>query len=169
MADFSPDGKRVACAGDKVRVLDIAGLEVQERAVLDHNQALFCFAPDSQSLATLGEERLCIWNLNEPQAPARTTLKAPAWKWTALTFAAEGQIVFAADQLGRMAGWNVASGKRITRPGRTELIDPLLWQMPGMVRELVVSHDGRYLASANSDGSVYILRIDALIAAETGK
>jgi hypothetical protein len=57
--------------------------------------------------------------------------------------------------------------KKIARPTTPD--EPKLWQLPGWVRDMVPSPDGRYLATANCDGSVYILRLDSLFAAEAGE
>jgi WD40 repeat protein len=159
-SDVSPDGKLLACSRDQVQILDISGVEVQELRRIDHNKAMSSFSADSQSLVTLGDGRLCIWDLANLDESPQSLPNVPAWNWTALVRTPNGRYVFAADQLGRIAAWDTVLGKRIAQPGRTSLTDRVLWQMPGMVRQLIVSADGHYLASANSDGSVYILRLD---------
>ena len=49
---------------------------------------------------------------------------------------------------GRIILWDVAAGAR-----RHE------WQLPGWVKGVAFAPDGRHLAAANGNGTVYILRL----------
>jgi hypothetical protein len=35
------------------------------------------------------------------------------------------------------------------------------WRLPGVVNKLALTSDGRYLFTANQNGTVYVLRLDA--------
>jgi WD40 repeat protein len=64
-----------------------------------------------------------------------------------LCFAPDSARVYSADNVGSILAW--------TREGKPAGG----WKMPGRVKALAPSPDGRHLATANADGTVYILRV----------
>jgi WD40 repeat protein/serine/threonine protein kinase len=167
-AAFSPDGKLLAFGSDKIQILDIAGVEVKELVSLDTIGNALTFSPDGHMLACpAGHKGIILWDATQPDFPELTSLKTPPWNIFTITFTHDGQKLLAADIFGRVLCWDIASGRQIANPDRRPGADPILWQMPGAVRQLVVSSDDRYVASANSDGSIYILRLDLALAAAT--
>ena len=164
-AAFSPDGTLVAYTNDKLQVLDISQPVAVERGRVDNSGTFVCFSPDGHLVANVGPNGLSIHDATQSPIQAVTTLKGPAWPWTAAVFSADSQKLIAGDGLGRVLAWDIASGQKIATPSKPRAADPVLWRLPGMVRNLAVSPDGRHLASANSDGSVYILRLDERLAA----
>ena len=163
-AQFSPDGKLLACQADKLYVLDATGAEIKPLAILDSPATTIAFAPDSRSLAAVGGGDLKIWDLTQSPALPRVTLHGPNLSWCAATYTPDGTRLFAADRLGATIGWDLATGKLLRRPQKAGELDPVLARMPGFVFQLLPSPDSRYLATANCDGSIYILRIDGLVA-----
>ncbi len=170
-AKFSRDGRRLVYDSSWFEnknvptrfVLDLTAEPITERAVPDATSALFALSPDGEQLATIGADRLKLWDLSLPnwEAPV-AILNAPNWRWQAIAFVAEERGLLAADDLGRVLAWDMATKKRIGRIAKATGGEMTLWQMPGAVREIIPSPDGRYLATANCDGSVYILRVDQL-------
>ena len=146
-------------------ILDLAANPITERVVPDEGYCVFALSPDGGRLATISEDRLKLWDLSQPVFENPTTLNAPKWNWTCAIYVANGRGLLAADGLGRVVCWDTSTYKKIARPTAPD--EPKLWQLPGWVRDMIPSPDGRYLATANSDGSVYILRIDSLFAAPT--
>jgi WD40 repeat protein len=66
----------------------------------------------------------------------------------AVAFSPAGKTVASADRHGRIVLWDVAAGDKLRE-----------WQLPGQVWDIAFAPDGRHLAAANGNGTVYILRL----------
>ncbi len=170
-ARFSRDGRWLAYDSSwhdnkdvPIRViLDLSADPITERVVPDESPCTFALSPDGGRLATIYQSQVKVWNLTQEVLVKPTILNAPNWDWTSIVYAADGRGLLAADTLGRVVCWETSTYKKIARPTTPD--EPKLWQLPGWVRDMVPSPDGRYLAAANCDGSIYILRFDSLFAA----
>ena len=64
---FSPDGQTLACSGNMVRLWDVSGGRVREKAVLEGHVGgvrAVSFSPDGQTLASLGyEDTILLWDM----------------------------------------------------------------------------------------------------------
>jgi WD40 repeat protein len=67
---------------------------------------------------------------------------------TAVTFGPAGKTVASAGTDGRIILWDVAAGDRLRE-----------WELPGRVYDVAFAADGRHLAAANGNGTVYLLRL----------
>jgi WD40 repeat protein len=158
--EFSQDGKLIAAAGSTGCCLwDVeSGWTL---GTLTSHQGLVrsvTFLPDGRTLATSGEDRtIRLWDL-ETLHEKRLLHGKP---WVAITLAcrADGRLLaFDDNTKGTIGVWDLSA-----EPVRTHEIR--LFQAGAVwVRGLALSPEGRYLATANPDGTVCILRL-----AERGK
>jgi WD40 repeat protein len=89
-----------------------------------------------------------LWDLSGPAPQPRPV---PRWHqnrvaW--LEFVPDGKTLVSTDYQCGMVLWDVAAGDR-----RRE------WQFPGRVQAAAFAPDGRHLATANVNGTVYVLRL----------
>jgi formylglycine-generating enzyme required for sulfatase activity len=66
-----------------------------------------------------------------------------------LAVSPDGKALVSAALDGRVMLWDPATGAKLRE-----------WQLPGPVHAVAFANDGRHLATANGNGTVYILRID---------
>ena len=96
-----------------------------------------------------------LWDCNDSQLRARRKLglaldtkpldAAPV----SLMFSADGRTLVTGDGSGRIVLWDPATAQQ-----RQTL------QLPGPVYAFDVAQDGRHLAVANANGTVYVLRLE---------
>jgi WD40 repeat protein len=67
---------------------------------------------------------------------------------TWLEFAPDGKALVSSDYQGEMILWDVTAGDK-----------RLAWQLPGTIQSAAFAPDGRHLATANVNGTVYVLRL----------
>lgn len=133
---FSPDGKELAVSGPdgRVRLWDLAGVRPKEKSTLDSSSATYG-----------GQLRAWVKDGKDPK-PLNELPEVPA-KVTATAAAADGKRLAACGADGKVVVWD-AAGKKIRA-----------WQMPGPIYGIAFSDDGRHLATANANGTAYILRL----------
>ncbi len=150
---LSPKGTRaLRSSGTSLKLLH---LRCQEERHEWTGTAWNTFLPEQEkgSVAILGGPSSAVWDISaEPPRPAGA-IRLP------LTGAFSGDISHNGERLGalisgRVAVWDLKS-------------DKLLWEWTppahfGGVRAVGLSDDGRYLATANGDGTVYVIQLPAL-------
>jgi WD40 repeat protein len=146
---FSPDGKLLATAGyddRSVRLWDVAtGWQLREIPQDDKVHGV-AFSPDGRYLAIGTNSKRHVWDLTKEQVSY--TLPGGAW-----------QVAFRPDNLVLASGghepglklWDVA-----TKP-ESERVLPLFKSSP--IHCVAFTPEGRYLATGNPDGTVYVLRL----------
>lgn len=147
MIAVSPDGNRVAVGtGIEVVVWDVGRAEpaVVARLGADKGVTVLAFAPDGNTLAggRWDGDRVRVWEL-APKPRERWSAGASGGV-TALAFMPDGRLLGLSG--GGLRAWD-ATGKSIAT-----------WPDLG-VKTFTISRDGRHVATANGNGTVYILRL----------
>jgi len=166
---FSPDGTQIASAGwdHETKLWKITpgeardGVKPPGTAIGTHADIVrsVAWSQDGRHLASGGEDgQILLWNLEggdaghpqslmnpEDGAPAKNSL-SPGTVGS-LEFAKSGSQLLSADGLGRVCIWSVPSGTQMKK-----------WQLPGWVWQACFSPDESTIATANNDGTIYILR-----------
>jgi WD40 repeat protein len=154
---FSPDGKMLvsATANRTTKVWDTAtGQELQSSLTQTISASGVAFAPDGKLLAGVSNypgEGVKLW---DPATwTALRTLRFSG-RGYALAVRPDGQVVAAGCADGKVRFWDPARG--VEQPALS------LPASDKGVFSVAYSPEGRYLATGNSDGTVYILRVDLL-------
>jgi WD40 repeat protein len=152
---FSPDGLRLATAGDDraVKVWDVrAGKELFS---LEHPDWVYsvCFSPDGNRLATAGADTMVrVWDISpDEKDPAKTgklLLPLPghtSYVWS-VCFSPDGKRIASAGHDGTVRVWDAGSGKEVHT----------LREHTGPVWSVCFDPDGKRLASASEDQTVRV-------------
>jgi WD40 repeat protein len=112
------------------------------------------FSPDGRFLATCSLDRTVRLYETPGNGWAelpklRAVLKGHDGAVTALAYAPTGNALLSAGADGKLVLWQVGRLKTTSRA----------WQLPGPVHGVAIAPDGRHAATANANGTVYILRI----------
>lgn len=154
---FSPDGGTLA-TGTRHRTVDLwalGGALPGERLTLEGVQLgyLIAFMPDGKGLLTAGLD----WNIRlfdlsgptpkvkyGPEAIANPTSPADP----VIAFSPNGRLAAQVFEGNAILVWNPTTGKRHFQ-----------WRYPGEVKALAFAPDSRHVATANGNGTVYIMRL----------
>jgi WD40 repeat protein/beta-lactamase regulating signal transducer with metallopeptidase domain len=166
---FSPDGKQLASGGwdHQTKLWNITpkeareGLKPKGTTIGTHADIVRSveWSTDGQHLASGGEDgQILVWDLDDGEpgkprsfmnpedgAPVRNFLSPSTVD--SLQFTKSGDRLLSADGKGRVCLWSVSSGERMKK-----------WQFPGWIWQARFSPDESTIATANNDGTVYILR-----------
>jgi WD40 repeat protein len=164
---------------------DLSGPKPRERPVSPEGQEILphqkvrasavAFSPDGRTLATIEWKLVRLWDLKEGTLKERAvhrTAVVPHWVGFAgrrpvnrgpldisvphsVGFAPDGRTLWVAEPYGLISILNAADGVLLHQfrlPGHLSM-----WAAPG--RSVALAPDGRHLATANDDGTVYVLRL----------
>jgi len=150
--DYSADANTLASAdwGGNVNLWNVSGPRPQLlRRVGGHDDKArqVRFSPDSKGLAS-GDEKgtVKLWDLTQEESSCRE-LKQHTDMITAIAFASDGRSLLTSGRDGRVIIWDVAAGNAVRR-----------WEFPGSVWDAKFDPSGRYIVSANGNGSIYVWR-----------
>jgi WD40 repeat protein/tRNA A-37 threonylcarbamoyl transferase component Bud32 len=150
---FCSDGRRALSGGDdnKLRLWDLEG-GTELRCFQGHTAriaARVALTPDDRQAASGSSDgTVRLWDLTSDQAQGRVFFKWHTNEVTSVAFGPDGKKLASSALDGRIILWDVATGDKIRE-----------WQLPGAVHDVALAPDGRHLAAANGNGTVYILRI----------
>ncbi|HYT93995.1 MAG TPA: serine/threonine-protein kinase [Gemmataceae bacterium] len=106
------------------------------------------FASDEKALFTIRAGQVSRWDLTK-EPPVKMDFKAPeAATARSLALSPDGTILATIGQSGRLVVWQAATEKVL-----------LQWAHPKGVNAVAFAPDSRHLATANGDGTIYILRL----------
>lgn len=152
---FAPDGAHLATGGHKVpiRLWDLGNPTAPPRTLgpASAGTARLAFAPDGQTIASVGPRTVQLWDVATGQAsPASARLDelaAAAGVANALVFSPDGTELATAHSNGQVRLWDVATGeeRRALSPAPAP---------HGLASALAYAADGRSLAAYHSDGMV---------------
>lgn len=159
---FSVDGSRLAayCFDGSVRLFDLA--QGEEAPVVPDQFALWgsvVFSPDGKIYGAMSAEVasahvLRIHDARNGEELRRVELPIPAGSGArALGYNPDGSLLAAATNLATVFLFETRSWKTVKQFQ--------LGPMRGEINGVSFSPDGRYLATANGNGTVYVLRVDA--------
>lgn len=154
---FSPDGRTLALGdGDLIRLWDVVtGWQV--RTLAGHTGAVswLAFHPDGRSLASvagLGDASIRLWDLETGEQKRR--LVGHTGRLVCCAWRADGNLLASCDGAdGTIRLWDMTRTPPLSRP--------MLMFPPGTpgLHGLTFTPEGRYLATANANGTIYILKL----------
>jgi len=151
-AALLPDGKRLLLGGadSLVRLYEVEnGKELARFG--GHTDTVLCVSPSGdgkQFLTVSADKTVRLWHVDEQTARRRTVLKNCPANLSSMAISSDGKRVAASTMEGKVLVWDTLSG--------TEVIS---WQLPGSVYRVAFHPEGRYLATANANGTVYLFAI----------
>src|SRR5581483_3113653 len=149
---LSPDNKTVAFAGNdaNLRIWDIAsGQEMRQFRLPTNGNVTLSFSPDSRVLvaAISSSPKVFVWDLSRVET-LPLELEGHKKNLTAARFAPDRKLLASAGEDGLVVLWDLAAGK-VSRS----------WTLPGPAQDLAFAPDGHHIATANGNGTVYMLRL----------
>ncbi len=158
---FAPNGQTLASGSSdhRLRLWDLTGAEPKEKANLAGDGFVFgaVFSPDGKTLACGDSSGMIrLWDLTGDEPVAQPGLSAGGWGYS-VAFRPDSQVLVAVGSAGWVRVWNRTGGAMLHG-----------WLLPGGPSRVAVSADGQRLATANSDGTIHLLRWPALLTLKKG-
>jgi WD40 repeat protein len=157
VVSFSPDSKTLATGGEDgvIHLWDAATGWLQSALRGGHSTRIvrLAFRPDGQALASSsGDRTIRLWDLTTFQS--KQLLEGAEGHPTGLAWRADGRLLASAGHVeGTARVLDVGDG-----PPRLKTF-PLFPQAKPFLHDVALTPEGRFLATANPDGTVYILRL----------
>ncbi|MYF97557.1 PQQ-binding-like beta-propeller repeat protein, partial [Candidatus Poribacteria bacterium] len=157
---FSPDGQILAAlpAYRKIQIWDVA---TQNDITPDINLPanVFAFSPDSTSIATASHDDMHLWKLNASEEDVHTPLKANLFNIKpkpVLTFSPDGKTLIGSERsnLKFIIGSERRNLKMIDVETGNQTVIPSGHTEP--IEAIVLSHNGKTLATASMDGTILL-------------
>jgi WD40 repeat protein len=132
---FSPDGRQVAGASDRVEIRDVrTGQPVGAPFEGVKNANSVAFSPDGKRLAAADSDRAVIWDL-----ATRDRRTLPASVVQSVAFSPDGTILATGGLVGRL--WDTATGRPLGQPLRGDTV----------MESVAFTPDGKTLATGDAD------------------
>jgi WD40 repeat protein len=147
---LSGDGRTIIAGGLEGNLRIWSGPPWKDRGSIPTEGpiASLALSPDARTVATIDGNSGTIrtWDL-----AGRKRIRAfpePVGAPTALVYTPNGKQLISAHFSGQIIVWDAVSGEKKSE-----------WKLPGAVNGLAVAPDGRHLATANGNSTVFILRL----------
>ena len=152
---FSTDGRQVASVARDggVRIWDTTvALPAKDpiRAQAVAGSSALAFSTNGAYLAVWGPRSLAV--VEAATGKGRTVMEGPDVIASAISFAPTGQTLAFINSAGRLF---------LIDPAKLEAADPRSIVLPGPAHALTFAADGRHLVTANGNGTLYVLRLEA--------
>jgi WD40 repeat protein len=140
----SPDGRYVAYGiGKTVRIQEVSSGKVKATLATPFEVHLLAFSHDGKRLATANGDGPCPFSVHDLEKDKQVF--SGFYHKTAMTFGPDNKTIIMSGTDGQVIHWRSATDKTI-------------WRFPGQTR-VVSSSDGRYLFTANGNGTIYVFRL----------
>jgi WD40 repeat protein len=157
---FSHDGKYLIAGShigkETLRIWDTGSNFLEEKAIPAAMARLAACSPTAPILAFAGDDReIHLWDLGGARVEKKRKLSGHTGKALpplvkALAFSPNGKILASSGQDKRVRLWDVTGGDKLHE-----------WHFNAEARALAFSSDGRHLVVGNSDGTIYLLRLES--------
>jgi WD40 repeat protein len=158
---FSHDGKYLVAGHligkDSLRIWDVSGEFLDDKHIPGATARLIACSPTAPIVAFADDDgAIHVWNfggkmvdkLHKLAGHAKKDLTPPV---KALAFSADGKLLASAGQDKRLCIWDVSKGDKVHE-----------WHLLDEPRAAAFASDSRHLAVGNNDGTLYVLRLQAL-------
>lgn len=122
----------------------------RDRGTLEVGAPVECiaFSPSSATLAAgCRNGQIRLWDVAS-QKPRNTPLTGHSGSVTGLAFSLDGHLLVGSDTDGNVIIWDLGGSRSYDA-----------WKLPGPVNGVAFASDGRHVATANANSTIYIFRI----------